>query len=168
MEQVNKKTGRIQELIDGIHQRSGKQNLLYKELITLTSADELGGQYTELDFNVYFQEGELTTEEQVCIINKGYYREFANLVGLSKLPVNKDIDTCRLLEGMLHYIDCKLIPWIEEDLYQENCEYYSFYDEVVREFTALNELYLGKDDRLGDLNKKVKMLIGGLHLQTDK
>lgn len=168
MVQVLKKTGRIQELIDEIHQRSGNQHLLYKELITLTSADELGDQYTEMDFNVYFQEGELTTEEQVCIINKGYYREFSNLVGLSKVHVIKDIDTCRLLEGMLHFIDCKLIPWIEEDIYQGNCEFYSFYSEVVREFTALNELYLGKEDRLGVLNKKVKVLLGGLHLQADK
>ena len=157
---------RVEELVRGIHQQEGNQHLLYKELITLTSADELGTQYTDSDFNLYFPQNSLTVEEQVQIINRGYYKEFSNLVSFSNLPLNKEVDTEKLLQGIKRFTDCKLIPWIEISLKQQEEEFTGFYGLLLNTFIKLNKKYLGNDQQLGDLLDRTSGLINELAILT--
>lgn len=157
-----KTTNRIQELVEGIKRQEDNKHELYKELIKIASADELGSQYTTGDFNLYFYGESLTVDEKVQIINKGYYKEFSNLVGFSSLPFNEDVDTVQLHKGIKLFIDHKLIPWVEISDYHQEVEFISFYELILREFINLNKKYLGNDRQLGDLLKRTGELISGL------
>lgn len=159
---------RVQELVRGIHQQAGNRHLLYKELINIASADELGSQYTERDFHLYFTQTPLTVEEQVQIINRGYYKEFSNLVGFSTLPFNEEVDTVQLLQGIKRFIDGKLIPWIEMSAYHQEVEFNGFYGMILSEFTKLNKKYLGNDRQLGDLLDRTGGLISRLLIHTGR
>lgn len=157
-----KTTNRLQELVEGINRQEGNKHELYRELIKIASADELGSHYTKGDFNLYFFGDSLTVGEKVQIINKGYYKEFSNLVGFSTLPFNEEVDTDQLLKGINLFIDCKLIPWVEISEYHQEVEFIGFYDRILREFITLNKKYLGNDRQLGDLLKRTDVLISGL------
>ena len=157
-----KTTNRVQELVEGIHQQAGNRHLLYKELINIASADELGSQYTERDFNLYFTQTPLTVEEQVQVINRGYYKEFSNLVGFSTLPFNEEVDTVQLHKGIKLFINHKLIPWVELSGYHQEVEFTSFYEVLLIEFIKLNKKYLGDDRQLGDLLDRTGELINRL------
>lgn len=157
-----KTTNRVQELVEGIYRQEGNKHELYKELINIASADELGSQYTERDFNLYFYGGSLTEDEKVQIINKGYYKEFSNLVGLSKLPFNEDVDTQQLQKGMIKFIDSKLIPWIEMSDYYEEVEFTGFYKLLLSEFTSLNGVYLNNNEQVRDITTRAGELISVL------
>lgn len=159
-------TVRVQELVEGIHQLDDNRYSLYKELINIASADELGSQYTERDFNLYFPQNSLTVEEQVQVINRGYYKEFSNLVGFSTLPFNEDVNTVQLLQGIKRFIDCKLIPWIELSANHQEVEFTSFYGMLLNEFTELNKKYLGNDRQLGELIKRTGELSSRLLIHT--
>lgn len=157
-----KTTTRVQELVEGINRQEGNKHELYRDLIKIASADELGSQYTTGDFNLYFYGESLTVGEKVQIINKGYYKEFSNLVGFSTLPFNEEVDTEQLLKGIHLFIDCKLIPWVEVSEYHQEVEFIGFYESILREFIKLNKKYLGNDRQLGDLLKRTGVLISGL------
>ena len=154
-----KTTNRVQELVEGIYRQEGNKHELYKELINIASADELGSQYTERDFNLYFYGGSLTEGEKVQIINKGYYKEFSNLVGFSKLPFNEEVDTQQLQKGMIKFIDSKLIPWIEMSIQLDEVEFTGFYALLLSEFNSLNGVYLNNNEQLGDLLDRTGELI---------
>lgn len=157
-----KTTNRIQELVEGINRQEGNKHELYKELIKIASAEELGSQYTKGDFNLYFYGDSLTVDDKVQIINKGYYKEFSNLVGFSSLPFNEEVDTDQLHKGIELFIDRKLIPWVELSDYHQEVEFISFYEALLREFIQLNKKYLGNDRQLEDLLKRTGVLISGL------
>lgn len=153
---------RVEKLVSDIHQQEDNRYSLYKELINIASADELGSQYTARDFNLYFTENPLTVEEQIQVINKGYYKEFSNLVGFSSLPFNEDVNTEQLLQGIKRFVDRKLIPWIELSLYIQEGEFTSFYELLLSEFIKLNKKYLGNDRQLGVLLDRTGELINKL------
>ena len=157
---------RVQELVEGIHQQEDNRYLLYKELINIASADELGKQYTDRDFNLYFPQNSLTVYEQVQIINQGYYKEFSNLVFFGNLPLNEEVDTEKLLQGIKRFTDCKLIPWVEMSLKQQEEEFTGFYGMLLNGFIKLNKKYLGNDQQLGDLLDRTSGLINELSILT--
>ena len=157
-----KTTNRIQELVEGIKRQEDNKHELYQELVKIASADELGSQYTEGDFSLYFYGDTLTVGDKVQIINKGYYKEFQNLVGFSSLPFNEEVDTVQLHKGIKLFIDHKLIPWVELSDYYEEVEFISFYEVLLIEFIKLNEKYLGNDRQLEYLLKRTGELISGL------
>lgn len=157
---------RVEELVSGIHQQKDNRYTLYKELINIASADELGKHYTDRDFNLYFPQNSLTVDEQIQIINRGYYKEFSNLVSFSNLPLNEEVDTEQLLQGIKRFIDCKLIPWVELSLEQEEGEFTNFYEILLNEYIGLNKKYLGNDQQLEDLLDRTKELINELSRLT--
>ena len=157
---------RVEELVSGIHQQKDNRYTLHKELINIASADELGKHYTDRDFNLYFPQNSLTVDEQIQIINRGYYKEFSNLVSFSNLPLNEEVDTEQLLQGIKRFIECKLIPWVELSLEQEEGEFTNFYESLIIEYIGLNKKYLGNDQQLGDLLDRTKALINELSRLT--
>lgn len=157
-----KTTNRVQELVRGIHQQADNRHLLYKELINIASADELGSQYTERDFNVYFYGESLTVGEKLQIINKGYYKEFSNLVGFSTLPKSDEVDTQQLQKGIIKFIDSKLIPWIELSIQLQEDEFTGFYELLLSEFNSLNGVYLNNNEQLRGITTRTGALISVL------
>lgn len=157
-----KTTNRIQELVESINRQEDNKHELYRELIKIASADELGSLYTTGDFSLYFYGDTLTVGDKVQIINKGYYKEFQNLVGFSSLPFNEEVDTVQLLKGINLFIDRKLIPWVELSEYHQEVEFIGFYSMLLREFIQLNKKYLGNDRQLEDLLKRTGELISDL------
>ena len=159
-------TVRVQELVSGIHQLDDNRYSLYKELINIASADELGKQYTDRDFNVFFYGDALTVDEKLQIINKGYYKEFSNLVGLSKLPKIDEVDTQQLQKGIIKFIDSKLIPWIEMSIQLKEEEFTGFYELLLSEFNSLKGVYLNNNEQLRDITTRTGILISRLKRQT--
>lgn len=157
-----KTINRVQELVEGINRQEGNKHELYKELINIASADELGSQYTTRDFNLYFYGTSLTAGEKLQIINKGYYKEFSNLVGFSKLPISDEVDTQQLQKGMIKFIDSKLIPWIEMSIQLQEVEFTSFYELLLSEFNSLNGVYLNNNEKLRDITTRTGELISRL------
>lgn len=121
---------------------------VFKELLTLTTAEELGEQYNQVDFNVFYGVTQLTLEEQVAIINGGFYREYSNLIGVSTQRTRQKVDVCQLQKGLCRYLDEKMIPWIELDTEHKDALTYSFYTGVLEELGNLNGLYLKGDEEV--------------------
>lgn len=161
-----KTTNRVQELVEGIYRQEDNKNELYRELLKIASVDELGSHYTTSDFNVFFYGDALTVDEKVQIINKGYYKEFSNLVGLSKLPKIDEVDTQQLQKGIIKFIDSKLIPWIEMSIQLKEEEFTGFYELLLSEFNSLKGVYLNNNEQLRDITTRTGILISRLKRQT--
>lgn len=153
-------TGKITELVDVLEQGilpKEELNKAYLELLTLVEEGERV--YGEVDFNIYLPKEHNTLETKKGIINKGFYKEFSNLVGLSLEPKQEDIDLVRLNKGMFYFIWNKFKPWLAWDEATEDGSYIKFYKRLSDELNALNTIYL-KDEGLEQTLKEVKV---GIH-----
>lgn len=139
---------RIEELVhrlkEGVEEQ-GELNKAYMELVALAEAEELT-MYGGYDFSIYLTDEQNTTDMKVAIINKGYYREYANLMGLSQEDYNEEIDRGKLREGLKAFIANKLIPWIAWDEETDSCEFTEFYITLKNELAALNTRYLQDEE----------------------
>lgn len=153
-------TGKINELVHVLGQGmlpKDELNKAYLELLTLVEEGETV--YGEVDFNIHLPKEQNTLEIKKDIINKGFYREFSNLVGLSLEPKQEGIDLDRLNKGMFYFIWNKFKPWLAWDEATEEGSYIKFYKRLSDELNALNTIYL-KDEGLEQTLKEVK---AGIH-----
>lgn len=154
----------VQSLINIIRnsQQESQKKQSYRQLLRLTTAEELGKTYKTEDFSIYFEPTELTEEDKQLIINGGFYREYSNLLGFSKQPLKQEIDTCQLKKGLLAYTDEKMIPWIEADRHNLDWSYSDFYVSILEELSNLNQIYLAGDADVSKKLKKATDLLGKL------
>lgn len=155
-----KTTGKVNELVYVLEQGmlpKDELNKAYLELLTLVEEGETV--YGEVDFNIYLPDEHNTLETKKDIINKGFHKEFSNLVGLSLEPKQEDLDLGRLNKGIFYFIWNKFKPWLAWDEATEDGSYIKFYKRLSDELNALNTIYL-KDEGLEQTLKEVKV---GIH-----
>lgn len=137
----------------------GAKQKAYEELVSLSHYKDLPIP-RNIDFMIHIPNIGMRT--QLNVINGGYYLDFSNLLGFSHYTKRDDLDTCQLKKGILAYIDCKLIPMIEDDLYLEDSENQGYYHQLMQEFHLLNIKYLEDDPSIqqqlqvvGQLNERL-------------